>query len=452
MEKDTAVQLLTERNFAKLKSELSEMNPADIAALVEEMDEFDEFGERELTLLYRILPKEIAAEVFTYMNSDLQRVLINALSDKELHDVIDELYMDDTVDLIEEMPANVVSRILKNTDPATRNQINELLKYPKDSAGSVMTTEFVYFRADLTVKEGFDQIRKIGLAKETVYTCYVTQNRKLLGVVSLLDMLVSDYETPVSDIMETNFICVNTRDDRETAAQMLSKYDLAAIPVVDGDGRIVGILTFDDAMDVIRDEDMEDMEIMGAMLPSSSSKTYLKTSVFSLWKQRIPWLMLLMISATFTGMILTHFESALAVVPALTAFIPMLMDTGGNSGSQSSVTIIRGISLQEIEFSDILKVMWKELRVGILCAATMAVVVFAKVMFIDRKGATIAIIVALTIFFVIIVAKLVGCSLPMLAKKLGFDPAVMASPFITTIVDALALLVYFLIASRVLAF
>lgn len=450
MEKEKAAALISERNFAELKSKLAEMNPADIAALVEEMDEYDEFGERELTLLYRILPKETAAEVFTYMNSDLQRILINALSDKELHDVIDELYMDDTVDLIEEMPANVVSRILKNTDPATRNQINELLKYPKDSAGSVMTTEFVYFRADLTVKEGFDQIRKIGLAKETVYTCYVTQNRKLLGVVSLLDMLVSDYDTAVSDIMETNFICVNTHDDRETAAQMLSKYDLAAVPVVDGDGRIVGILTFDDAMDVIRDEDMEDMEIMGAMLPSTSSKTYLKTSVFSLWKQRIPWLMLLMISATFTGMILTHFESALAVVPALTAFIPMLMDTGGNSGSQASVTIIRSISLQEIEFGDILKVMWKEFRVGLLCAAAMSVVVFGKVMLFDRKGVVIAGIVALTIFFVIITAKIVGCSLPMLAKRLGFDPAVMASPFITTIVDALALLVYFMIASRVM--
>lgn len=450
MDKELAVSLIKDKKFAQLKNELQEMNPADIAVLVEEMDDFDEFGERELTLLYRILPKELAAEVFSYMDSHMQMVLINAFSDKELRDVIDELYLDDTVDIIEEMPANVVSRILKNTDADTRKQINELLNYPKDSAGSVMTTEFVYLQKDSTVKEAFDQIRHIGVVKETVYTCYVTESRKLVGVVTVLDMLVSDYETRIEDIMETNVISVQTHDDQETAAQMLSKYDLAAIPVVDGENRIVGILTFDDAMDVIRDEDTEDIEKMAAMLPSE--RPYMKTGIFSIYKQRIPWLMLLMISATFTGMILTHFESALAVVPALTAFIPMLMDTGGNSGGQASVTIIRGLSLNEISFRDIFKVMWKELRVGMLCAVTIAVLVFAKVMVIDRKSIEIAAIVSATMFFVIVVAKLVGCTLPMLAKKIGFDPAVMASPFITTIVDALSLLVYFFIASSVLGF
>ena len=450
MEKEYAVQLLQEKKFAQLKKELQEMNPADIASLVEEMDEVDEFGERELTLLYRILPKEMAADVFTYMDSAMQRVLINAFSDKELRDVIDELYIDDTVDIIEEMPANVVSRILKNTDADTRKQINQLLNYPKDSAGSVMTTEFVYLKKDSTVKEAFDQIRRIGLVKETVYTCYVTENRRLLGVVTVLDMLVADYETHIEDIMETNVISVNTHDDQETAAQMLSKYDLAAIPVVDGDNRLVGIVTFDDAMDVIRDEDTEDIEKMAAMLPSD--RPYMKQSIWQIWKQRIPWLILLMVSATFTGMILSKFEDALSVVPALTIFIPMLMDTGGNSGGQASVTIIRGLSLNEIHFRDIFKVMWKELRVGILCAATIAAVVFVKVIFIDQKGISIATVVAITIFFVIVTAKLVGCTLPMLAKKIGFDPAVMASPFITTIVDALSLLVYFAIASRILNF
>lgn len=450
MEKEYAVQLLQEKKFAQLKKELQEMNPADIASLVEEMDEVDEFGERELTLLYRILPKEMAADVFTYMDSGMQRVLINAFSDKELRDVIDELYIDDTVDIIEEMPANVVSRILKNTDADTRKQINQLLNYPKDSAGSVMTTEFVYLKKDSTVKEAFDQIRRIGLVKETVYTCYVTENRRLLGVVTVLDMLVADYETHIEDIMETNVISVNTHDDQETAAQMLSKYDLAAIPVVDGDNRLVGIVTFDDAMDVIRDEDTEDIEKMAAMLPSD--RPYMKQSIWQIWKQRIPWLILLMVSATFTGMILSKFEDALSVVPALTIFIPMLMDTGGNSGGQASVTIIRGMSLNEIHFRDIFKVIWKELRVGILCAATIAAVVFVKVIFIDQKGVSIAAVVAITIFFVIVIAKLVGCTLPMLAKKIGFDPAVMASPFITTIVDALSLLVYFAIASRFLDF
>lgn len=444
-----ALELLENKKFVQLKSSLQEMNPADIAAFVEDLKETAEFDEKKLILLYRILPKETAAEAFTYMDSDTQITLINAFSDKELRYVIDELYLDDTVDIIEEMPANVVSRILKNTDNDTRKQINQLLNYPKDSAGSVMTTEFVYFHRDITVSEAFEQIRKIGLVKETVYTCYViSAHRRLVGIVTVLDMLVADSDTRIEEIMESNVISVKTHDDREEVARTLSKYDFAAIPVVDNENRIVGIVTFDDAMDVIRDEDTEDIEKMAAMLPSE--KPYMKTGIFKIYKQRIPWLTLLMVSATFTGTILAHFEDALAVVPALTVFIPMLMDTGGNSGGQASVTIIRGLSLNEISFRDIFKVMWKELRVGVMCAATIAILAFGKVMVIDRKGAAIGSVVAATIFCVIIIAKLVGCSLPMLAKKIGFDPAVMASPFITTIVDALALVVYFAIASRAL--
>lgn len=444
-----ALELLENKKFVQLKSSLQEMNPADIAAFVEDLKETAEFDEKKLILLYRILPKETAAEAFTYMDSDTQITLINAFSDKELRYVIDELYLDDTVDIIEEMPANVVSRILKNTDSDTRKQINQLLNYPKDSAGSVMTTEFVYFHRDITVSEAFEQIRKIGLVKETVYTCYViSAHRRLVGIVTVLDMLVANSDTRIEEIMESNVISVKTHDDREEVARTLSKYDFAAIPVVDNENRIVGIVTFDDAMDVIRDEDTEDIEKMAAMLPSE--KPYMKTGIFKIYKQRIPWLTLLMVSATFTGTILAHFEDALAVVPALTVFIPMLMDTGGNSGGQASVTIIRGLSLNEISFRDIFKVMWKELRVGVMCAATIAILAFGKVMVIDRKGAAIGSVVAATIFCVIIIAKLVGCSLPMLAKKIGFDPAVMASPFITTIVDALALVVYFAIASRAL--
>lgn len=449
MEKEFAKELLEQKKFVQLKNDLQEMNPADIAAFVEEMNDTAEFDEKKLILLYRILPKELAAEAFTYMDSDTQMLLINAFSDKELRYVIDELYLDDTVDIIEEMPANVVSRILRNTDSETRKQINQILNYPKDSAGSVMTTEFVYLHRDLTVAEAFEQIKKIGLVKETVYTCYViSEHRKLVGIVTVLDMLVADSDTRVEDIMESNVISVNTHDDQEEVARTLSKYDFAAIPVVDNENRIVGIVTFDDAMDVIRDEDTEDIEKMAALIPSE--KPYMKTGIFKIYKQRIPWLILLMVSATFTGTILSHFEDALAVVPALTVFIPMLMDTGGNSGGQASVTIIRGLSLNEISFRDIFKIMWKEFRVGIMCAATIAVIAFGKVMLIDRKGTAIAGVVAVTIFCVIIIAKLVGCSLPMLAKKIGFDPAVMASPFITTIVDALALFVYFAIASRAL--
>lgn len=435
--------LVERREFRKLKDMLSRMNEVDIADFLDELD-----MEQEI-LVFRLLPKDTAAEVFAYLeDSEDQEKLIGALSDKELREVLDELYLDDTVDIIEDMPANVVSRILRNTDASTRSQINQLLNYPKDSAGSIMTTEFVYLHPDATVEESFARIRQVGLDKETVYTCYVTQNRVLLGVVTVKRLLLSPYETKIRDIMETNVLSVATHEDKEDVAQMFSKYDLSALPVVDGEDRLVGIITFDDAMDVIEEEATEDIEKMAAILPTD--RPYFQVGVFETWKHRIPWLLLLMISATFTGTILGFFEEALAANAALTLFIPMLMDTGGNSGGQASVTVIRAMSLGDIEFADWLRVIWKELRVAVLCALTLAVVVFAKVMLLDRKSAVVALVVALTILVTIIIAKLVGCTLPMAAKRLGFDPAVMASPFITTVVDALSLLIYFAIATQVL--
>ena len=438
------LQLVEEKQFRRLRTLLDNMNWVDIAEFL------DELGPEDTILVFRLLPKETAAEVFTELeDTDDQERLINALSDQELREVLDELYMDDTVDLIEDMPANLVDRILRNTDRSTRSQINQLLNYPKDSAGSIMTTEFVYLHPDATVEESFTRIRKVGLDKETVYTCYVTENRILLGVVTVRRLLLSPYETKIRDIMETNLLSVNTHEDKEDVAQMFSKYDLSAVPVVDGDDRLVGIITFDDAMDVMEEEATEDIEKMAAILPTD--KPYFQTGVVETWKHRIPWLLLLMISATFTGMILGFFEEALAANAALTLFIPMLMDPGGTSGSQASVTVIRAMSLGDIEFSDVFQVVWKEARVGMLCAATLGVVVFVKVILIDQKSPVMAFVVALTIFATIVIAKLVGCLLPMLAKRLGFDPAVMASPFITTVVDALSLVIYFLIATQVMS-
>ena len=438
------LQLVEQKQFRRLRTLLDDMNWVDIAEFL------DELGPEDTILVFRLLPKETAAEVFTELeDTDDQERLINALSDQELREVLDELYLDDTVDLIEDMPANLVDRIRRNTDRATRSQINQLLNYPKDSAGSIMTTEFVYLHPDATVEESFNRIRKVGLDKETVYTCYVTENRILLGVVTVRRLLLSPYETKIRDIMETNVLSVNTHEDKEDVAQMFSKYDLSAVPVVDGDDRLVGIITFDDAMDVMEEEATEDIEKMAAILPTD--KPYFQTGVVETWKHRIPWLLLLMISATFTGTILGFFEQALAANAALTLFIPMLMDTGGNSGSQASVTVIRAMSLGDIEFSDVFQVVWKEARVGMLCAATLGIVVFFKVIIIDQKSILMAFVVALTIFATIVIAKLVGCLLPMLAKRLGFDPAVMASPFITTVVDALSLVIYFLIATQVMS-
>ncbi len=437
-------ELVTNKQFRRLRELLIEMNEVDIAEFLDELE-----PEQQI-LVFRLLPKDTAADVFTYLeDSEDQEKLIGALSDKELREVLDELYLDDTVDIIEDMPANLVSRILRNTDASTRSQINQLLHYPKDSAGSLMTTEFVFLHPDNTVEESFARIRKVGLDKETVYTCYVTRSRVLLGVVTVKRMLLSSYETRIGDIMETNVVSVRTHEDKEEVAQLFSKYDLTALPVVDGDDRLVGIVTVDDAMDVMEEEATEDIEKMAAILPTD--KPYFQTGVVETWMHRIPWLLLLMISATFTGTILGFFEGALAANAALTLFIPMLMDTGGNSGSQASVTVIRAMSLGDIEFSDWFRVIWKELRVAALCAATLAVVVYAKVIFVDRKGPLVSLVVSLTIFVTIVIAKLVGCALPMLAKRLGFDPAVMASPFITTVVDALSLLIYFAIATRLLS-
>jgi magnesium transporter len=424
------------------------MNPADIAFLVEELNSDGEIGEKELILMYRILPKELAAEAFTYMDSDTQITLINAFSDRELRYVLDELYIDDTVDIIEEMPANVVSRILRNTDSDTRKQINQLLNYPKDSAGSVMTTEFVYLKKELTVSEAFEQIRKIGLVKETVYTCYVTENRRLLGIVTVLDMLVADSDTAVEDIMETNVISVNTHDDREYVARTMSKYDFAAIPVVDNENRIVGIVTFDDAMDVLQEENTEDFAKMAAVVPAEDS--YFKTSVWSHAKSRIPWLLILMLSATLTGMISASFEPQIAVIPMLVSFMPMVMGTGGNCGSQSSTLIIRGMAIDEIRLRDFFKVVFKEFRIALICAAVLSVVNSLRVL-ITYKDPALALVIGLSLIGTVVIAKLVGAMLPMGAKALRLDPAIMANPLITTVVDSCSLLIYFTVATNILS-
>lgn len=448
MEKELAIELIGSKQFVRLKADLQEMNPADIAYLVEELNEDGEIGEKELILLYRILPKELAAETFTYMDSDTQMVLINAFSDKELRFVLDELYIDDTVDIIEEMPANVVSRILRNSDADARKQINQLLNYPKDSAGSVMTTEFVYLKKDSTIKEAFERIRKIGLVKETVYTCYVTENRRLVGAVTVLDMLVADEDERIEDIMETNVISVKTHDDREDVARTMSKYDLAAIPVVDAEERIVGIVTFDDAMDVMQKESTEDFKKMAAVVPSEEG--YFKTSVWSHAKSRIPWLLILMLSATFTGWISSRFEEQIAVIPILVSFMPMIMDTAGNCGSQSSTLIIRGMALEEIRLKDFFKVVFKEFRISLICAVTLAVVNGIRVL-IMYKDPMLAVVITLSLVGTVIIAKLVGAMLPMGAKALRLDPAIMANPLITTVVDSCSLLIYFTVATNILS-
>ncbi len=426
------------------------MNGADIAAVFEDLDQ------DRTPLLFRLLPKELAAETFTELSPELQEHLIRGFSDRELREVVSELYVDDAADLVEEMPASVVKRILAQADPEMRKEINEILRYPENSAGSIMTTEYVSLRPQMSVAEAIQRIRRTGVDKETIYTCYVTKDRRLLGTVSVKDLLLaSDDNTPVSEIMDENVISVTTLTDQEEVAQMLSKYNFLALPVVDTDQRMVGIVTFDDAMDVLVEETTEDIQKMAGMLPSE--KTYLRSNAWDLFKHRIPWLMLLMVSATFTGMIISNFENALAAQVVLTAFIPMLMDTGGNSGSQASVTVIRALSLGELELNDLPAVVWKEIKTAVLCGVALASLCFLKIMLFDRmllgnSGISImtAFVVCATMAVTVLIAKMVGCTLPMLAKSLGFDPAVMASPFITTIVDALSLLVYFGIASALL--
>ncbi len=443
-------KLLEEKKYATARDILLTMNPADIAAMSAAQEE------NRLPLLFRLLPKELAAETFVEMEPEAQELLIRTFSDNELKEVVDELYADDAAALIEEMPANVVKRILKQADPEMRKSINMILRYPENSAGSIMTTEYVSLRPNMTVEESILRIRRQGVDKETIYTCYVTQDRKLLGIVTVKDLLLAeDDEMRIEDLMLTNLISVTTHTDQEEVARMFGKYDFLALPVVDNENRMVGIVTFDDAMDVMEDEATEDMEIMGGMLPSE--KTYLRSSVWELFCNRIPWLLLLMVSATFTGMIITSFEGALAAQAALTAFIPMLMGTGGNSGSQSSVTIIRALSLDEVEISDILRIVWKEIRTAVLCGLVLSLVCFGKIWLVDRMllgnydiTFYVNLVVCLALFVTVLVAKVVGAVLPLLAKLVHLDPAVMASPFITSIVDALSLLVYFLFAKAIL--
>ena len=445
------LKMLDEKKYASLRDILVTMNPSDVAGL------FDGLEEKQIPVMFRLLPKEQAAETFVEMEPEAQQLLIQGFSDNELREVLDELYVDDAADLVEEMPANVVRRILTQADPEMRSSINQILRYPENSAGALMTMEYVSLRPDMTVEESILRIRRQGVDKETIYTCYVlSADRTLQGIVTVKDLLLAESDdTEIKEIMTENVISVTTQDDQEEVAKMFSKYNFLALPVVDTEKRMVGIVTFDDAMDVMEEEATEDMEIMAAMTPSE--KSYLKSTPFDLYKHRIPWLMLLMVSATFTGMIISSFESALALLPALTAFIPMLMDTGGNCGSQSSVTVIRALSLDELELSDVFDVLWKEVRTAVLCGISLAAVCFLKVLLVDRLlmhnesiSLSVDLVICLALGVTVVMAKMVGCTLPLLAKRLGFDPAVMASPFITTIVDALSLLVYFLFAKTIL--
>ena len=436
-------ELLRNKKWQELKEMLTEMNEQDIAEL------FMELEERDLTLIYRLLPKELAAEVFVNMEPEYQELLIRAFSDTELREVLDELYVDDAVDLIEEMPATLVKRILRHTDPDIRKSINQILRYPEDSAGSLMTIEYVDLKRSMTVADAFTRIRRTGVDKETIYTCYETDSkRKLKGYVTVKDLLLADENATIREIMDDNVISVNTHEDKEVVADLFQKYDLVVLPVVDGENRLVGIITVDDAIDVLQEEITEDMELMAGITPTD--KPYLKMGVFENFKKRIPWLMLLMVSATFTEKIITHFEGALTACVALTAFIPMLTGTCGNCGNQSSSTIIRGLSLGEIEFRDTLKVVLKEFLIALVCGVALAIVNFIKLMIFDDIGWQVALVVSVTMIAAVVFAKVVGSILPVIAKKIGFDPAVMSSPFISTIVDAVTLLIYFAIASSVL--
>ena len=443
MTAEEILQLIEEKQYPRLRQELVEWNEADIASIMEELPQ------EEQLKIFRILPKGIAADVFAFLPTDIEQSIITMLTDREATNIINNLMADDAADLMEEMPASVVKKLLANVSPDQRRDINHLLRYPEDSAGSVMTVEFVDLKDSLTVKECIDRIRLIGLDKETINICYVLDiGRHLLGTVTLKDLLLHKMDAVVAEFMNDNVISVNTLADQEEVAQMFSKYDFSAMPVVDNEGRLVGIITIDDVVDIMEEEATEDIEKMAAILPTD--KPYMRTGIFETYKKRIPWLLLLMISATVTGGIITHFEDALSAYVILTAFIPMLMDTGGNAGGQASVTIIRGLSLNDIEFSDIFKVIWKEIRVALCCGITLACANFVKMMLIDRVGIMVALVICLTLVIEIVFAKTVGCTLPMLAEKIGFDPAVMASPFITTIVDALSLCIYFTLATHML--
>ncbi len=443
IELEELIRLLDAKQYTNLRQFLTDLNEADIALLMEELE--SEF----MLKVFRILPKNLAADVFSYLETDSQEFIITSLSDKEAGSVIDNLMADDAADFLEEMPANVVERLLANANPDTRQAVNQLLRYPEDSAGSIMTVEYVSLKENLTVDQAIARIRAIGLDSETSNICYVLDTgRELVGTVALRYLLLSQGNELIADIMHENVISVNTLMDQEQVAAQFKKYDFTAMPVVDNENRLVGIITVDDIVDILEEETTEDMEKMAAIVPSD--KPYMRTSVGETYKKRIPWLLLLMVSATFTGAIIASFEDALSVCAVLTVFIPMLMDTGGNAGGQASVTIIRGLSLGEITYRDVPRVAWKEIRVAILCGGTLAVANFAKLMLFDRVGILVAFTVCLTLVAAVLMAMLVGCLLPIGAKRIGFDPAVMASPFITTIVDALSLLVYFRFAAMLL--
>ena len=435
--------LLESKQYTRLRQKVAELNDADIAAVMENLED------EELLKMFRILPKSMAADVFSYLEVENQKFIITSLSERDAAGIIDNLMADDATDLLEEMPANIVKKLLANASPETRRDINHLLRYPEDSAGSIMTVEFIDLKEDSTVEEAIARIRKIGMDSETINICYVLDNqRTLVGTVALRYLLISEPDVIIGDLMHENVISLNTLMDQEEVARQFKKYDFTSMPVVDNENRLVGIITVDDVVDIMEEEATEDIEKMAAIVPTD--KPYMKTGVFETWKKRMPWLLLLMISAAFTGRIITSFEDALSAYVVLTAYIPMLMDTGGNAGGQSSVTIIRGISLNEIEFSDLFKVVWKEFRVAICCGITLAAANFLKLILLDRVTVMVAGVVCLTLLVTIIAAKFIGCLLPMLAKKIGFDPAVMASPFITTIVDAVSLLTYFKIATVML--
>ncbi|MCR5251263.1 MAG: magnesium transporter [Lachnospiraceae bacterium] len=437
------LELIETKQYTRLRQELAEQNYADIASFLESLDK------EQMLKIFRILPKSLAADVFSYLEIDNQSVIITSLSEKDAANIIDNLMADDATDLIEEMPANIVKKLLANASPETRRDINHLLRYPEDSAGSVMTVEYVDLNEQLTVKEAIERIRRIGIDSETINICYVLDStRKLKGTVALRYLLLSDDDEIIGEIMHENVVSIHTLMDQEEVARTFQKYDFTSMPVVDNEERLVGIITVDDVVDIIEEEATEDMEKMAAIVPSD--KPYMRTGVVETWGKRMPWLLLLMISATFTGSIISGFEDALGALPVLVAYIPMLMDTGGNAGGQASVTVIRGLSLNEIEFRDVFRVIWKEMRVAFLCGVSLAVANFIKLLLFDKVGVSVAIVVCLTLLLAVLIAKLVGCTLPMFAKRMGFDPAVMASPFITTIVDALSLLVYFAIATRVL--
>ena len=436
--------LIEDKRYADIKRMLTDMNEHDIAEILEELPH------KETIKLFRLLPKDIAADVFSYLETDTEARIITSLTESEAADIISDMAADDATDLMDEMPANVVTKLLNKVDSETRREINQLLKYPDNSAGSIMTVEYLDFKEYNTIKDALKKIRSEYDEKETINICFITdKKRELIGTVTLKDLVVHDENTPLSEIMDQDFVSVSTQTDQEDVAKLIQEYDITLVPVVDSEHKLVGIITIDDVVDIIEAEATEDIEKMAAILPTE--KSYLKLSILDIWKSRIPWLLLLMISATFTGKIIQHYETALASMVILTSFIPMLMDTGGNAGGQASVTIIRSLSLNDIEFTDLLKVIWKEFRVSLIIGITLAAANFVKLMLIDKVTTSVALVVCLTLVLTVSIAKIVGCSLPIFAKKLGFDPAVMASPFITTIVDAISLIVYFNIAVHLLS-